>query len=101
MVPYAQLSANSRRAFDSDRRDYEAWCKENGRRLLPMTPALVVQYLLALEERGLTRPTIKRRLEGLRRLAFEAGGKSESMRAPYSDHVRDTMDALTQRIADA
>lgn len=94
---YTELSPNSRRAFESDRRDYETWCEANGRRALPMTATTVCTYLRGLEQRGLGLATVTRRLAGLRRLALEAGGSSEAMRAPYDPTVAATMDDIVGR----
>ena len=64
---YARRSKASStvRAYQSDWRDFEAWCIEHRRRPLPATPDTVALYLTHLAEQGRKPSTITRRVSAI------------------------------------
>jgi site-specific recombinase XerD len=64
----ASLAANTRRAYQSDWRQFSAWCDTHGRASLPALPSTIVLYitdLAAVQQRKVT--TIERRLAAIRK----------------------------------
>ena len=64
---YARRSkaSNTVRAYQSDWRDFEAWCTEHRRRPLPATPDTVALYLTQMAEQGRKPSTITRRVSAI------------------------------------
>jgi site-specific recombinase XerD len=64
----ASLAANTRRAYQSDWRQFAAWCNTHGRASLPALPSTIVLYitdLATVQQRKVT--TIERRLAAIRK----------------------------------
>jgi integrase len=55
-------SAATRRAYNSDWRDFESWCSNNNLAALPAEPVTVALYLSALAGKGRKAATISRRV---------------------------------------
>ena len=64
---YARRSkaSNTVRAYQSDWRDFEAWCGDHHRRPLPATPDTVALYLTQMAEQGRKPSTITRRVSAI------------------------------------
>jgi integrase len=69
----AARSVATRLAYNSDWKDFSAWCTENRLAVLPAEPATVALYLSALAEKGRKAATITRRLTSISTAHRRAG----------------------------
>lgn len=94
----ASRSANTRRAYQSDLRDFTAWCDTNGMCALPATPDTVALYLTALAQTGAKASTIQRRVSAISQ-AHQLAGHAPS---PTADPVvRSTMAGIRRSLGTA
>ncbi len=71
----AEKAEATRRAYESDFRIFNAWCRERGLNALPASPAAVAAFLGYEAQRGVRPSTISRRVAAIRhvhKLASEA-----------------------------
>jgi hypothetical protein len=68
-------AAASRRAYDSDWRDFAAWCAARGATALPATPAMVCGYISTLAHGGLKASTLGRRIAAIAHFHSQHGHK--------------------------
>lgn len=61
----AALSDNTRAAYQTDLRQFEAWCRERGRRFLPASAKTVAAWAASLAEAGMAYATIQRKLSAI------------------------------------
>jgi site-specific recombinase XerD len=61
----AAKSEATRRAYASDLRDFDAWCRREKRAALPATPETVALYVTQLAQTGRTAATIQRRMAAI------------------------------------
>ena len=99
---YAESSRarNTRRAYESDWRDFEAWARRThpDAPTLPAHPALVALYLVHLaEETTLTTATIKRRASGIGYRHVRSEHASPTGHA----HVKDVLEGIIRERQDA
>jgi site-specific recombinase XerD len=67
-------SENTMRAYRSDLRQFEKFCKAHGQmQVLPVTPFVVASFVSWMDQRGLTAATIGRRLSALSALHVRGG----------------------------
>jgi site-specific recombinase XerD len=69
----AAQAANTVKAYASDWRDFEAWCRRYGLAAMPASPAVAALYLTSLGERGLKVSTVRRRAAAITRAHRAAG----------------------------
>lgn len=72
----AERSENTRRAYATDWRDFQAWCERAGEQPLPASPASVARYIAQLADRSLATTTIVRRAAAIRAAHRAAGHDS-------------------------
>jgi site-specific recombinase XerD len=72
----AAQAANTVKAYSSDWRDFEAWCRRYGLVALPASPAVAALYLTSLAERGLKLSTVRRRAAAITRAHRVANASS-------------------------
>lgn len=72
---YAEASraTSTRRAYDSDWRRFNLWCRERDAPALPAPPALVAVYLSALADAGKAPPSVARALAAIAHAHHRAG----------------------------
>lgn len=61
----ASRSANTRRAYQSDLRDFTAWCNTQSLSAIPAAPDTIALYLTALAKTGAKASTIQRRVSAI------------------------------------
>lgn len=69
----AAQALNTTRAYASDWKQFEAWCRRYQLTSLPAPPAVIALYLTSLAKRGLTVATIRRRCAAIARAHRQAG----------------------------
>ena len=86
---YADQSraANTRRAYGSDVRAFEAWCETRGEAALPASPAAVLAYLID-HATTLKVATLQRRLAAIREQHAGAGFALDTSSAAFRDTWR-------------
>ena len=95
---YARRSkaSNTVRAYQSDWRDFEAWCIEHRRRPLPATPDTVALYLTQMAEQGRKPSTITRRVSAISQAhqiaEYKSPTRSAKVRAVLRGHPTDPGD---------
>lgn len=124
VVAYAQdaKSQNTRRAYQADWRDFEAYLQKRGRTSLPAHPDDVARYLRYLVvRRGLKVATVSRRLAAiaeqhkanghaspgeewvvrntLRRLRVEHGSPARGKAPLLTEHLRKIMESIPETLA--
>ena len=72
----ASMAANTQRGYQSDWRQFTAWCDGNGCPPLPATPEVVAAYLSHLADHGKKAATIDRARAAIRK-AHEAAGADD------------------------
>jgi site-specific recombinase XerD len=96
---YAQVSksANTRRAYDSDWRHFQAWGEYSKIVILPALPATVAAYLAGLAKSGAKVKTIERRCTAIRYFHKQAGFDNPA------EHpgVKATLDGIRRTIGTA
>ena len=94
----ASRSANTRRAYQSDLRDFTAWCDSNGVHALPAAPDTVALYLTALAQTGARASTIQRRVSAI----SQAHQLARHLPSPTADPVvRSTMAGIRRSLGTA
>jgi len=68
------------RAYRSDLRHFEAWCRDHGLRSFPATPESVANYISDLASSGLKPSTVTRRLSAISQAHQMAGHESPTHR---------------------
>ena len=76
----ASKSAATRRAYQSDARDFSAWCSRHGVEPLPASVDTVAAYLAALATSGLKASTITRRCAAIGYTSRRGVGASNEQR---------------------
>ena len=94
----ASRSANTRRAYQSDLRDFTAWCDINGMHALPAAPETVALYLTALAQTGAKVSTIQRRVSAISQAHQLAGHTPPPTADPV---VRSTMAGIRRSLGTA
>ena len=94
----ASRSANTRRAYQADLRDFTAWCDAHNMRALPAVPDTVALYLTALAQTGAKASTIQRRVSAISQAHQLAGHRPAPTAAPV---VRSTMAGIRRSIGTA
>jgi site-specific recombinase XerD len=69
----AAQAANTTRAYSSDWRQFEVWCRRYGLAAMPAEPQTAALYLTSLAHRGLKLSTVRRRAAAITR-AHRVGG---------------------------
>lgn len=67
------ISANTKKAYQSDYRQFENWCKASGAKSLPATPAIAAEYFSDMAKSGAKASTISRRRAAIRLAHVSAG----------------------------
>lgn len=67
------ISANTKKAYQSDYRQFESWCKAADFSALPATPAAVADYFSDMAKSGAKASTISRRRAAIRLAHVSAG----------------------------
>jgi site-specific recombinase XerC len=80
-------AANTRRAYGSDVRAFEAWCEARGEVALPTSPAAVLAYLID-HATTLKVATLQRRLAAIREQHAAAGLSLDTSSAAFRDTWR-------------
>ena len=94
----ASKAPNTVRAYGSDMRDFEAWCRAYSQQPLPATPQTVALYLTALAEIGYKPASIQRRRSAISAAHRLAG----HLPSPASDwQVQVTMAGINRRLGRA
>jgi site-specific recombinase XerD len=94
----ASKAPNTLRAYRSDLRDFEGWCRDQGAVSMPAAPATVVLYITALAEAGAKASTIQRRISALSQAHQLAG----HVPPPTADpRVRTTMAGIRRTLGTA
>ena len=88
------LSPATRRAYRSDIRAFEAWCRERGLVALPAEPESVASFLAHEAQRGLAVSSISRRAAAIRLLHRGAGQTSPT----ESEIVRSTLRGIRRTL---
>lgn len=76
----ASMAANTNRAYQSDARQFAAWCEAAGVQALPASPATVALYLVGLADAGKKASTIDRARAAIRK-AHELAGLDDPTHA--------------------
>lgn len=69
-------AASTLRAYQSDWRDFEDWCNDQGAQALPAAPEVVVLYLTFLAGQGIKSSTIQRRVTAISQAHQVAGDEN-------------------------
>jgi site-specific recombinase XerD len=94
----AAKSRATRRAYASDLRDFDAWCRGQGRASLPAEPATVALYVTHLARSGAAAATIQRRLAAISQVHQLAG----HVPPPTADwEVRQVVQGIRRRLGTA
>lgn len=91
-------SSSTRRAYESDWRDWLGWCRELGRAPLPGSPDTLSLYVVHQAQRGLLPSTIARRVTSVVARHLAAGHGSP---APAGGEVREVLAGLRRRMGSA
>ena len=91
----AAKAPNTLRAYQADLRDFDGWCAENDRAVLPATPATICDYVTALANGGAKASTIRRRLSAISQ-AHQAAGFVPSPTQDWS--VRTTLQGIRRQL---
>lgn len=67
------ISNNTKRAYQSDYRQFENWCKASGALSLPASPAVIAEYFSDMAKSGAKASTISRRRAAIRLAHVSAG----------------------------
>lgn len=78
----ASRAYNTRRAYQSDLRDFREWCEDNNRSHFPAAPKTVADYLSYLADQGMKVSTIERR-----NVAISEAHKSADVPNPSTTEV--------------
>jgi len=94
----AAKSRATRRAYAADLRDFDAWCRGQGRAALPAEPATVALYVTHLARSGAAAATIQRRLAAISQVHQLAG----HVPPPTADwEVRQVVQGIRRRLGTA
>ena len=61
----AEKSASTRKAYESDLRNFGTWCEKSAAGFMPATPDTVAAYIASLADAGLSASTVMRRLAAI------------------------------------
>lgn len=91
------MAENTRRAYNSDFRQFSAWCAEAGLPALPASPGAVAAYLSALADAGRRVSTIERARAAIK-VAHETAGAADPT---AHKHVALTLRGIRRRLGAA
>lgn len=80
-------SANTRRAYEADWRDFSGWCGTHGAHPMPASPAVVISYLIDRVE-TVKVATLQRRLAAIREAHRYAGHELDTSSTAFRDTWR-------------
>ena len=94
----AAKSRATRRAYAADLRDFDSWCRGQGRAAMPAEPATVALYVTHLARTGAAASTIQRRLAAISQVHQLAG----HVPPPTADwEVRQVVQGIRRRLGTA